>query len=797
VRDDGEPMTTAPSPRAPVLEDTELEQLVGWWEAANYLTVAQIYLQDNPLLRDALRPEHIKPRLLGHWGTSPGLNLIYAQLNRLIRQTGKDVLYIAGPGHGGPAFVANVYLEGTYSEIYHEVTRDLVGLHRLVRQFSTPGGIPSHVSVTTPGSIHEGGELGYALVHAFGAAFDHPDLLVTCVIGDGEAETGPLEGSWKGVRFLNPARDGAVLPILHLNEAKISGPTVLGRASGGEVAALLSGHGYEPLFVEGEEPRALHRDFATALDAAHGEIRRIQDDARGGGFGARPTWPAIVLRTPKGLTGPKTVDGQRVEGTFRAHQVPIPNVRENPDHLAQLEEWMRSYRPEERFDDEGRLISELEGLAPEGEKRIGATAYANGGRLLRPLELPDIGRYAVTIEGRGATQIETTRPLGELTRDLLASNRGRFRLFCPDETNSNRLGAVFEVEDRCLMDARPDDDHVSPDGRVMEVLSEHLCQGWLEGYLLTGRHGLFASYEAFAMVSASMAIQHAKWLEAATELEWRAPVPSLNVLLTSTCWRNDHNGFSHQGPGFIDSMISLRGSVVRVYLPPDANSLLAVAEHCLGSRNYLNLIVVDKQRHLQYLDLEEARAHAAAGASAWSWASSDDGHEPDVVLACVGDVPTMETLAAAAVLREHTPDLRVRIVNVVDLMSLTPPDVHPHGLIEERFEELFGRELEVVMAFHGYARAAHQLLHGRLHPGRFHVRGYNEMGTTTTPFDMVVLNRMSRYHLALEAVRRSRRRPAGADVLEEHCQSMLDRHHDYVREHLEDMPEISGWAWPG
>jgi xylulose-5-phosphate/fructose-6-phosphate phosphoketolase len=779
------------------LSGDELGRLLGWWDAANYLTVAQIYLTDNPLLREPLRPEHIKPRLLGHWGTSPALNLIYAQLNRLILRTGQDVLYIAGPGHGGPAVLANVYLEGTYSEVYPEVSRDVSGLRRLVRQFSTPGGVPSHVSVPTPGSIHEGGELGYSLVHAFGAAFDHPDLLVACVIGDGEAETGPLEGSWKGVRFLNPQRDGAVLPILQLNEAKISGPTVLGRARQEEVESLLRGHGYEPVFVEGSDPASVHRDFAAALDRAHDSIREIQTEARTNGVAARPIWPALVLRTPKGWTGPKLVDGKRVEGTFRAHQVPLPGVRSNRAHLAQLEEWMLSYRPEERFTDEGGLVPELQVLAPSGEKRMGATSYANGGLRLQALELPDISGYAVSIDAPGTTLVETTRPLGELLRDVLSANRDRFRLFCPDETNSNRLGAVFEVEDRCLMDARPDDEAVSPSGRVMEVLSEHLCQGWLEGYLLSGRHGLFATYEAFAMVSASMAIQHTKWLEAAADLEWRAPVGSLNVLLTSTCWRNDHNGFSHQGPGLIDSMISLRGSVVRIYLPPDANTLLSAADHCLRSRDYVNLIVADKQPHLQYLGREEADAHAAAGAAAWSWAGSEDGERPDVVLGCIGDVPTMETLAAAALLRQHTPNLRMRVVNVMDLMRLPPPDFHPHGLSNERFEELFGEDLEVVTAFHGYARALHQLLHGRRHPGRFHVRGFNEVGTTTTPFDMVVLNGMSRYHLAEEALRRAARRPPGADELAEHCQEMLARHHAYVREHFEDMPEVRDWSWPG
>jgi xylulose-5-phosphate/fructose-6-phosphate phosphoketolase len=778
------------------LTEAELDGLLAYWEAANYLTVAQIYLQDNALLREPLRAEHVKPRLLGHWGTSPGLNLVYAQLNRLIRATGDEVLFVAGPGHGGPAVVANVYLEGTYSEIYPEVSADEAGLRRLVRQFSTPGGIPSHVSVPTPGSIHEGGELGYALVHAFGAAFDNPDLLVACVIGDGEAETAPLEGSWKGVRFLNPARDGAVLPILHLNENKISGPTVLGRAPEEEIRRLLAGQGYECRFVSGSEPRRVHADFAAALDECRARIAAIQEDARSGRGAGRPRWPAIVLRTPKGWTGPKEVDGKPVEGTFRAHQVPLSGVRENPEHLAMLEEWMRGYRPHERFDDGGRLVPELAALAPAGEKRMGASRHANGGRRLTPLEIPEPGDYAIEVAGPGREHAESTKRLGELLRDLYSANAGaaNFRLFCPDETNSNRLGAVFEVEDRCLMDARPEDESVSPDGRVMEVLSEHNCQGWLEGYLLSGRHGLFATYEAFAMVSASMAIQHTKWLEEMRRLQWRAPVASLNVLLTSTCWRNDHNGFSHQGPGLIDTMLSLRGEVVRIYLPPDANSLLSVADHCLRSRDYVNLIVQDKQPQLQYLSYPEACAHAAAGASRWEWASSDDD-EPDVILGCAGDVPTQETLAAAWLLRRGTPELRVRVVNVIDLMVLFSREAHPHGLSEERFVELFGRDEEVVMAFHGYARALHQLLHGRPHPGRFHVRGFSEQGTTTTPFDMVVLNRMSRYHLALEALRRARRAPPGAAGLEEHCREMLARHDSYVREHLEDMPKVRDWTW--
>ncbi len=777
------------------VNDAELDGLVGYWEAANYLTVAQIYLQGNALVREPLRAEHIKPRLLGHWGTSPGLNLVYAQLNRLIRRTGVDAIFVAGPGHGGPAVVANVYLEGTYSEIYPEVSTDYDGLNRLVRQFSTPGGIPSHVSVPTPGSIHEGGELGYALVHAFGAAFDNPDLLVACVIGDGEAETAPLEGSWKGVRFLNPARDGAVLPILHLNEYKISGPTVLGRAREDEVCQLLTGHGYDPHFVGGDDPRQVHREFATVLDRCHAAIAAIQADARSGGSG-RPRWPAIVLRTPKGWTGPAVVDGVQVEGTFRAHQVPLATVRENPEHLATLETWLRSYRPHEHFDEHGRLAPGLAALAPEGDRRMSANPHANGGRRLIPLDLPDSHAYAVDVAAPGVTRAESTRKLGELLRDTFVRNAAsaNFRLFCPDETNSNRLGAVFEVENRCLLDARVDDESVRADGRVMEVLSEHNCEGWLEAYLLTGRHGLFATYEAFAMVSASMTIQHTKWLEAAAALEWRAPIASLNVLLTSTCWRNDNNGFSHQGPGLIDTMISMSGSVARIYLPPDANCLLVVADHCLRSRDYVNLIVIDKQPELQYLDLDTARAHCAAGASVWEWASTDRGADPDVVLVSAGDIPTLEALAAAWLLRRHVPQLRVRFVNVVDLMALSPSDLHPHGLDDSAFSDLFG-DAHVVVAFHGYARALHQILHGRPDPARFHVHGFTEQGTTTTPFDMVVLNQMSRYHLVLQALGRSRRVPEGAPELEEHCRTMLVRHHGYIREHLEDMPEIRDWTW--
>jgi len=780
------------------LTQAELEGLVAYWNAANYLTVAQIYLQDNALLREPLSLEHIKPRLLGHWGTSPGLNLIYVQLNRLILETGADVLYVAGPGHGGPAVVANVYLEGTYSEIYPAVSQNEAGLRRLVRQFSTPGGIPSHVSVPTPGSIHEGGELGYALIHAFGAAFDNPDLLVACVVGDGEAETGPLEGSWKGIRFLNPARDGAVLPILHLNQHKISGPTVLGRAPDQDVVRLLQGHGYDVQVVSGDDPLEVHRQFASTLDRCYSKIRDIQRRAREGGAEGRPHWPAIILRTPKGWTGPKVVDGLKIEGTFRAHQVPLANVRENPEHLAMLQDWMRSYHPEDCFDEHGRLVPKLSSLAPVGDKRMGASRHANGGRLLRTLDLPDFADYAVAVPRPGTERAESTRKFGEVLRDVFLRNADQhnFRLFCPDETNSNRLGAVFEVENRCLLDARPEDDHVTPDGRVMDVLSEHNCQGWLEAYLLTGRHGVFATYEAFAMVSASMAIQHTKWLEASRDLPWREPVASLNILLTSTCWRNDHNGFSHQGPGLIDTMISMSGDVVRVYLPPDANCLLSVADHCLRSRDYVNLIVIDKQPQLQYLNIDAAQTHCARGASVWEWGGTETGDGPDIVLASAGDIPTLETLAAADLLRRYVPDLRVRVVNVVDLMIMTVPEDHPHGMNDDAFDRLFTVDTDVVMAFHGYARAMHQILHGRPEAPRFHVHGYSEQGTTTTPFDMVVLNGMSRYHLALDAVRRARRRPGGASALDDHCQKMLARHHDYVREHFEDMPEIRDWTWP-
>ncbi|HMG25486.1 MAG TPA: phosphoketolase family protein [Acidimicrobiia bacterium] len=780
------------------LTDDDVAAIDAYWRAANYLTVGQIYLRDNALLREPLRPEHIKPRLLGHWGTSPGLSILYAHLNRVIRERDADVIFITGPGHGGPAVVANVYLEGTYSEIYPVVSQDHDGMRRLFRQFSTPGGVPSHVSVPTPGSIHEGGELGYALVHAFGATFDNPDLVVACVVGDGEAETGPLSGSWQGIDFLNPVRDGAVLPILHLNGYKISGPTVFGRASDDAVESVLAGYGYDVHFVEGDDPQVVHRELASTLDRCFDAIKVIQDGARAHGFGARPRWPAIVLRTPKGWTGPKVVDGLPVEGTFRAHQVPLANVRDDLDHLRQLEEWMRGYRPDELFDGEGRFVEPLAKLAPEGDRRMGANPHANGGELLQPLDLPDFTEYAISVESPGADLHESTRRLGEFLRDVFSRNEKNrnFRLVCPDETNSNRLGAVFDVENRVLLEPIVDnDDHVAPDGRVMEVLSEHNCQGWLEGYVLTGRHGVFASYEAFAMVSASMTVQHAKWLEAARDLTWRAPVASLNVLLTSTCWRNDHNGFSHQGPGLIDTVLSKKGTVSRIYLPPDANSLLAIADHCLRSRDYVNLIVIDKQPQLQWLDMDTARQHAAHGASVWDWAGNEHRKEPEVVLASAGDIVTMETVAAAQLLRQHCPEFEFRVVNVVDLMALFPEARHPHGMGEGDFVDAFTADTDVVFAFHGYQSALHHLIHGRPNPHRFHVRGYQEEGTTTTPFDMVVRNEISRYHLCIEAMHRSRHVPVGAETLVEHCKGMLRKHERYVVEHLEDMPEVRDWRW--
>ncbi|QBD81575.1 phosphoketolase family protein [Ktedonosporobacter rubrisoli] len=780
------------------LEQTRLKLIDRYWNAANYLTVGQIYLQANPLLREPLRPEHIKPRLLGHWGTSPGLSFIYVHLNRLIQDNNVNMIYLAGPGHGGPAVLANVYLEGTYSEIYPEVTQNEEGLQRLFRQFSTPGGVPSHVSVPTPGSIHEGGELGYVLVHAFGAAFDNPNLLVAAVVGDGEAETGPLEGSWKSIKYLDPQRDGAVLPILHLNGYKISSPTALGRASDESIKQLLAGHGYEVYFVEGQAPMEMHQRFAETLDTCYAKIRAIQDEARTRGMKQMPRWPVIILRSPKGWTGPKEVDGVPIEGTFRAHQVPVSEVKTNPEHLHILEQWMRSYKPEELFDEHGQLLSELAALAPKGEKRMGANPHANGGKLLVDLNLPRFNEYAVKVKRPATERYENTRQLGKFMRDIFKQNDAQknFRYFCPDETNSNRLGDVFDVENRTFEEKIIQiDDHLANDGRVMEVLSEHLCQGWLEGYLLTGRHGLFATYEAFAMITSSMLIQHSKWLEEGVKLAWRKPVASLNILLTSTCWRNDHNGFSHQGPGLIDTALSRRGTVARIYLPPDANCLLSVADHCFRSRDYVNLIVIDKQPHLQYLSMEEAIEHCTRGLSIWQWAGNADKVEPDVVLACAGDVMTLETIAAAWWLRHHIPELKVRVINIVDLMTLYPPDVHPHGIDNALFVSHFTENKPVVFAFHGYQRAIHQLIHGRPNAERFHVRGFNEMGTTTTPFDMVVLNEVSRYHLAILAMQRAERVRELTPPLIQECNDMLARHHSYVRANLEDMPEVRDWTW--
>jgi xylulose-5-phosphate/fructose-6-phosphate phosphoketolase len=785
--------------RPPTLPDQQqLALMHRYWCAANYLTVGQIYLQDNPLLKEPLRPEHIKPRLLGHWGTSPGLNFIYLHMNRLIREHQVNAIYLAGPGHGGPALVANVYLEGTYSEIYPQITQDEQGMRRLFRQFSTPGGIPSHVSVPTPGSIHEGGELGYVLAHAYGAAFDNPDLLVVAVVGDGEAETGPLEGSWKSLKFLHPVRDGAVLPILHLNGYKISGPTVPGRTSDEDLRALLSGHGYEVHFVEGNEPMTMHRLFAETLERCYASIRAFQEDARANGFSERPRWPVIVLRTPKGWTGPREVDGVQIEGTFRAHQVPVADVRNNPTHLSILENWLHSYLDANIFDEQGRLLPELAALAPSGERRMGANPHANGGKLLVDLNLPPFTEYALDVPKPGSERHESTRQLGYYLRDIFKNNAAQrnFRFFCPDETNSNRLGAVFEVENRCLVaPVLPNDDHVAHDGRVMEVLSEHLCEGWLEGYTLTGRHGLFATYEAFAMIADSMIIQHSKWLQESIKLSWRAPISSLNLLLTSTCWRNDHNGFSHQGPGLIDTLLTRKGEVARVYLPPDANCLLSVANHCLRSRDYVNLIVIDKQPQLQWLTMEQAIEHCTRGLSTWEWASNAGPLEPDVVLACAGDIVTMETLAAAWWLRRKLPELKVRVVNIVDLMTLALPQAHPHGVDESTFIRHFTEDRPVVFAFHGYQRAIHALLHGRPKAERFHVRGYHEQGTTTTPFDMVVLNEISRYHLCKLAMRRVPRVQALVPPLIQECDAMLAQHRAYVREHLEDMPEVRDWTW--
>jgi xylulose-5-phosphate/fructose-6-phosphate phosphoketolase len=787
------------------LGDQELLRLDAYWRAANYISVGQIYLLDNPLLREPLKPEHIKPRLLGHWGTTPGLNFIYAHLNRVIKARDLNAIYICGPGHGGPGMVANTYLEGTYSEVYPSIAQDSDGMRRLFRQFSFPGGIPSHAAPETPGSIHEGGELGYALAHAYGAAFDNPDLIVACVVGDGEAETGPLAASWHCNKFLNPASDGAVLPILHLNGYKIANPTILGRMADDELAGLFRGYGYEPVLVAGSEPAKMHQRMAAVLDGVIERIRQIQEHARkrasgGEKEGELPRWPLIILRSPKGWTGPKEVDGKKVEDFWRAHQVPIDNPRKNPQHLRLLEEWMRSYQPEALFDHTGRLISEIAILAPEKSRRMGANPHANGGSLKRALRLPDFRDYAVDVANPGKTQAEATRILGSYLREVVRLNAGtrNFRLMGPDETASNRLDNVFEATDRVWMEKiEPYDVHLAQQGRVMEVLSEHLCQGWLEGYLLTGRHGLFACYEAFIHIVDSMFNQHAKWLKVSRSLSWRQPIASLNYLLTSHVWRQDHNGFSHQDPGFVGLVINKKADIVRVYLAPDANCLLWVMDHCLRTYDRINVVVAGKQPAPQWLTIEEAIKHCDIGIGIWDWASNDpDGSEPDVVMACAGDVPSLETVAAVSLLREHLADLKLRVVNVVDLMTLQPKDEHPHGISDADFDGLFTRNRPVIFAYHGYPHLVHRLTYKRANHANMHVRGFIEEGTTTTPFDMVVLNRLDRFHLAMDVLERVPGLGSRAAHLKQQLRNKLIEHRNYVDRHGEDMPEIANWGWP-
>lgn len=793
-------MQSATTPNEQARAD-DLELLDRYWRAANYLSVGQIYLLANPLLREPLKPEHIKPRLLGHWGTTPGLNFIYAHLNRAIRASDLNVIYICGPGHGGPGMVANTYLEGTYTEIYPEVTRDADGLRKLFRQFSFPGGIPSHAAPETPGSIHEGGELGYALVHAYGAAFDNPDLIAVCVVGDGEAETGPLAASWHSNKFLNPVHDGAVLPILHLNGYKIANPTVLGRMDDEEVRNLFIGYGYEPLFVEGDDPRAMHRLMADTLDTGLAGIRSIQQAARQqtGGL-KRPRWPMIVLRSPKGWTGPKEVDGLKVEGFWRAHQVPIANARGNPEHLKLLEHWMSTYEPDKLFDSNGRLVPELQALAPAGDRRMGANPHANGGLVKRELKLPDFRAHAVEVTAPGDAVAEATRELGKFLREVVELNAEarNFRIMGPDETASNRLDAVFEATDRVWMEGiEPYDVHLAHDGRVMEVLSEHLCQGWLEGYLLTGRHGFFSCYEAFIHIVDSMFNQHAKWLKVSRALPWRRPIASLNYLLTSHVWRQDHNGFSHQDPGFVDLVTNKKADIVRVYFPPDANTLLWVADHCLRTYDRINVIVAGKQPGPQWLSMREAITHCEAGIGIWNWAGTELlDTEPDVVMACAGDVPTLETLAAVDLLRKTLPDLKIRVVNVVDLMTLQPTEQHPHGLSDRDFDSLFTCDKPVIFAYHGYPYLIHRLTYSRTNHDGMHVRGFAEEGTTTTPFDMVVLNGLDRFHLAIEAIERVPWLDIAAAHVKQQFRDALIEHTRYVREHGEDMPQIRDWVWP-
>jgi xylulose-5-phosphate/fructose-6-phosphate phosphoketolase len=781
------------------LSPEELRKVHAYWRAANYLSAGQIYLYDNPLLKETLRLNHIKPRLLGHWGTTPGLNFIYVHLNRLIKKHDLNVVYVAGPGHGGPGLVANTYLEGTYSEVYSHISQDEEGLKKLFKQFSFPGGIPSHVAPETPGSIHEGGELGYSLTHAYGAAFDNPDLLVCCVVGDGEAETGPLATSWHSNKFLNPARDGAVLPILHLNGYKIANPTLLSRLSDTTLTQLFSGYGFKPYFVVGHEPESMHQLMAQTMDTILEEIRAIQQAARNGKRAELPAWPMIVMRTPKGWTGPKTVDGKPVEDTWRAHQVPLTDFAKHPDHVKLLQEWMKSYKPEELFDENGKFVPELAELAPAGNRRMGANPHANGGLLMRDLAIPDFRDYAVNVTKPGTESVESTRVLGQLLRDVMRLNADakNFRVFGPDETASNRLDALYETTDKVFMEPKlTTDEHLSQNGRVMEVLSEHMCQGWLEGYLLTGRHGFFSCYEAFIHIVDSMFNQHAKWLKVTRNIPWRRPIASLNYLLTSHVWRQDHNGFTHQDPGFIDHVMNKKADIVRVYLPPDANTLLSVADHCLRSRNYVNVIVAGKQPALQYLDMKSAIEHCTAGLGIWEWASTDKGSEPDVVMACAGDIPTLETLAALALLRQTFPDIKARVVNVIDLMTLQTSAEHPHGLSDREFDSIFTKDKPVIFAFHGYPTLIHRLTYKRANHDNFHVHGYREEGTTTTPFDMTVLNELDRFHLAADVVDRvARLRPINAHFKQVLRNKLVDHKH-YICEHGDDVPEIRDWKWP-
>lgn len=781
------------------LSDIQLELIHAYWRAANYLSVGQIYLLDNPLLREPLKIEHVKPRLLGHWGTTPGLNFIYAHLNRIIKRDDLNVLYVAGPGHGGPGLVANTWLEGSYSEFYPNIARDAAGMKQLFRQFSFPGGIGSHVTAETPGSIHEGGELGYSISHAYGAAFDNPDLIVACVVGDGEAETGPLATSWHSNKFLNPALDGAVLPILHLNGYKIANPTVLARIPHEELESLFSGYGYRPYFVEGSEPEVMHQLMAATLDNIFAEIKAIQRRARAQGNTERPRWPMIILKTPKGWTGPKEVDGKPTEGSWRSHQVPFGELATQPGHLKLLEQWMRSYHPEQLFDESGALKAELAALAPVGNRRMGANPHANGGALLKDLRLPDFRDYAVAVAAPGATEVESIRAMGNFLRDVMKLNLGacNFRIVGPDETASNRLGALFEVTNRAWDAERlASDDHLAPDGRVLEILSEHTCQGWLEGYLLTGRHGLFSCYEAFIHIIDSMFNQHAKWLKVSKEVPWRRPISSLNYLLTSHVWRQDHNGFSHQDPGFIDHVINKKADIIRVYLPPDANTLLYVTDQCLRSRDFVNVIVAGKHMEPQWLDMDAAIKHCASGIGIWEWASCDQEAEPDVVMAAAGDVPTLEMLAAVDLLRRHAPELKVRMINIVDLMTLQPHEEHPHGLADRDFDALFTVDKPIIFAYHGYPWLIHRLTYRRTNHKNLHVRGYKEEGTTTTPFDMAVLNDLDRFHLVMDVADRVPKISDRAAYLKQHMRDKLTEHRQYITRHGQDMPEILEWQWP-